>query len=114
MESRQRAEAAGRAAAGKSNQGGSQRTYRGLPQTPPGGGVPSQTEETGYGAPVRYGPFGVKTALPEKAVPGKPAQSWSSWKDQVDKYNQAAKQWNSDHIKNNIINFGLPFGFKNV
>lgn len=104
MESRSAAEAAGRAAAGKADQGGGQRLYK----------DPQYGLETSYGAPVKTNKYGVQTALPEKATTGKPAQSWGSWKGQVDNYNNAAKAWNGDLVQNNVLGLALPFGLQNV
>lgn len=79
----------------------------------PGGGSDTSTgQTTSYGAPISVNKYGIKTALPEVATPGRPAQSWGSWKDQVDKYNQAARQWNAGAGRSlaNFANKVAPFG----
>lgn len=68
---------------------------------------------TAYGAPGHMGKYGT-TALPETATPGKPAMSWSSWKDQVDTYNAAANKWNKSAAQispQNLLNNMSPYGF---
>jgi hypothetical protein len=77
-----------------------------------GAALGSRPTETSYGAPVRYNKYGIGVALPETTTPGKPAQSWSSWKDQVDTYNKAAEKWNAGAGRSfgNLINAMSPMG----
>lgn len=86
----------------------------GVSQEPRNSGLISTGQTTSYGAPVLVdSKYGVKIALPEKSIPGK-AQSWSSWKDQVDKYNQAAREWNGRTFVDRALNFAAPFGLTSV
>lgn len=105
----------GKGSAGGSYNGGGPGANRG--QYRPGmvtnSGQMITGEVTSYGAPVRQNKYGVKTALPETATPGKPAQAWGSWKDQVGTYNKAAEKWNAGAGPSfgNVVNNMSPYGF---
>jgi hypothetical protein len=60
--------------------------------------------ETPYGAPYRTTPYGT-VALPE--------DRWNAWKDQVNKYNEAANKWNAGTGRSfaNFVNEMAPMGF---
>jgi hypothetical protein len=70
---------------------------------------------TPYGAPVRVNALGIETALPENPSTTNPSTpTWGGWKDEVDSYNQAARQWNARTLKDRIANAMAPLGLTSV